>query len=397
MTAFNAEHVVDRIYEAVSDGDRWPDALEAAGRLLDADAMLLLYCDVATGVPQVIASIGLDGKTASGLDVGRLDDDELLRESMNVSVGTVVSRTFSMENPTTRTTIMSRNAARRGQAQVAGAAAVRGAEIYASLWMARFENRPPFSNRDLNLFGDLLPHVARAMTVHHRIARAELEANMATGAIDRVAVGMVLLDASGRVVIANREARRIFDLGDGIGVAGRQLVAADGSQTAKLRRLVRDVGDLGAGAADTEPPGGAAIRIGRRDRDTDYHLVVLPLPRRCQPRDAAGAVAVLFITDPKRGHGPVDYLCGDLYGLTTAETRLLSILLEGYGLTAAADRLGLSRNTVHSQLASVFQKTGTRSQSELLRLILGGIAPIKEPDVESGYTLPYREPRHPND
>ena len=57
-------------------------------------------------------------------------------------------------------------------------------------------------------------------------------------------------------------------------------------------------------------------------------------------------------------------------------------------LAAAADSLGLSRNTVHSQLASVFQKTGTRRQGELLRLLLGGVAPIEAPDATSGFHKP---------
>jgi DNA-binding CsgD family transcriptional regulator len=97
---------------------------------------------------------------------------------------------------------------------------------------------------------------------------------------------------------------------------------------------------------------------------------------------------VLFITDPEKAQSPIDHLCGDLYRLTRAEIRLVSQLLEGGGLTKAARHLGLSRNTVHSQLASIFQKTGTRSQNELLRLILGGIAPVRAPDEASGFNLP---------
>jgi DNA-binding CsgD family transcriptional regulator len=110
----------------------------------------------------------------------------------------------------------------------------------------------------------------------------------------------------------------------------------------------------------------------------------MPLPHRCQPRDGTGAVGVLFITDPDKLKNPVDFLFGDLYGLTEAESRLVSELMGGGGLTAAAESLGLSRNTVHSQLASVFQKTGTRRQGELLRLLLGGVAPIEAPGADSG-------------
>jgi DNA-binding CsgD family transcriptional regulator len=99
-------------------------------------------------------------------------------------------------------------------------------------------------------------------------------------------------------------------------------------------------------------------------------------------------VAVLFITDPERSHGPVDFLFRELYDLTDAEVRLVTELLEGGGLTVAAERLGVSRNTAHSQLASVFQKTGTCRQSELIHLLLGGIAPVETPSETSGFDLP---------
>jgi hypothetical protein len=73
---------------------------------------------------------------------------------------------------------------------------------------------------------------------------------------------------------------------------------------------------------------------------------------------------------------------------------VITQLLEGGGLTAAAKKLGLSRNTVHSQLASVFLKTQTRSQSELLTLLLTCVAPIEAPDETSGYNLPAFKPRN---
>ena len=135
------------------------------------------------------------------------------------------------------------------------------------------------------------------------------------------------------------------------------------------------------------------MRITRSSGQSDYHVVVMPLPMRCQPGDGSGAVSVLFIpTDPDKANDPVNFLFGDLYGLTDAESRLVCELLEGRGLTAAAEQLGLSRNTVHSQLSSIFQKTGTRRQGELLRLLLGGVAPIEAPDVTSGFHKPMSGP-----
>ena len=51
------EAVIGRIYEAVSAPDQWGEALEAVQRSLAADAMLLLYCDLAAGKPKVLAQV----------------------------------------------------------------------------------------------------------------------------------------------------------------------------------------------------------------------------------------------------------------------------------------------------------------------------------------------------
>ncbi|MCU0305145.1 MAG: hypothetical protein MUC56_13925 [Thermoanaerobaculales bacterium] len=384
MKRITLADVTGSIFEAVADASLWPAALTRAGTLLDVDGMLLLYCNTRVGRPQVIASTGFDGEALAGVASRHLDDDELVRESFQRPAGEIVSRTYSFRDPGTRTTIFRRSLSHvTERIQVAGAAAVRSAGVHASLWMARDESRAPFSSRDLAAFGGLLPHFGRAMTVHHRVASAELEANLTAGAIDRIAVGMVLIDADGRAILVNREADRIFAQADGLSIRDGLMYAADSNQTSRLRQAIRRVG---RGAVEHgESTGAAAIRVARSGGRSPYHVVVIPLPRWCQPGSSTSAVAVVFVTDSERGPSTVELVCGDLYGLTAAETRLVSTLVESPGLTAAAKTLGLSRNTVHSQLASVFQKTGTRSQTELLRLVLGGIAPIKAPDVSSGF------------
>jgi DNA-binding CsgD family transcriptional regulator len=359
--------------------------------------MLLLYCNLSAGGPRVIASSGFAAEALEGYTADELCDDEMIRESMEGPAGIVVSSSGSLHAKTFRSTPMyKRLLMPSGLSHIAGAAALNTLGVYASLWMARSDESPDFSARDLHIFRELLPHVGRAMAVHHRVLQAELEANMVAGAFDRVAIGVVLLDVRGAPVMVNREAQRIVDNKDGFSLHNDGPVASQSSDTRALRELIRQVGCYASPARAAEFCDGGAVRLARPSGRPDYHVVVMPLPKRCQPGNGSGAIAVLFVTDPEESQSPVDYLFGDLYGLTEAEARLVKALMEGGGLTAAADNLGLSRNTVHSQLASVFQKTGTRRQSELLRLLLGGIAPVKKPDVTSEVGLPaFKPPRKP--
>jgi DNA-binding CsgD family transcriptional regulator len=60
----------------------------------------------------------------------------------------------------------------------------------------------------------------------------------------------------------------------------------------------------------------------------------------------------------------------ELYGLTPAESALATLLAEGKTLQEAAGLRGVTHQTARSQLKSIFSKTATRRQSELLRLLL---------------------------
>jgi DNA-binding CsgD family transcriptional regulator len=55
-------------------------------------------------------------------------------------------------------------------------------------------------------------------------------------------------------------------------------------------------------------------------------------------------------------------------GLTSAETDLVELLVNGSSLAQAAQRLGRARNTVRNQLASAMSKANVRRQADLVRM-----------------------------
>jgi len=385
------EVVIGRIYEAASEPGLWSNVLDAASELFEVDAMLLVYGNLSAGGLHVIEATGFNPFALGAYVSSHINDDEMIRESMDGPAGIIVSSGRSFRGkPFYRTSVYRCLLKPSDLSYIAGAAALNTPEVHASLWMARSDRSPDFSIHDMHAFAGLLPHVTRAMTVHHRIHQAEFRTEMAVGAFDRVAAGMVLLDVKGTAVMVNREAGRIAATEDGFVLLADGLAADTTNDTKKLRDLIRRIGSK---SPANERAGVGAIRLSRPSGLPDYHVVALPLPRRCQPSGGSGAVAVLFITDPEKAQSPVDHLFGELYDLTEAEVRLVAQLLEGGGLTAAAETLGLSRNTVHSQLASIFQKTDTKSQSELLTLLLTCVAPVDAPDETSGFDMEALKPR----
>jgi DNA-binding CsgD family transcriptional regulator len=79
---------------------------------------------------------------------------------------------------------------------------------------------------------------------------------------------------------------------------------------------------------------------------------------------------MVFITDPdQKAPAHADTLRA-LFHLTYAETKLAIVLLGGKSLSEAASLNRVGRETVRSQLKSIFIKTGTHRQSELIGLLL---------------------------
>ena len=58
------------------------------------------------------------------------------------------------------------------------------------------------------------------------------------------------------------------------------------------------------------------------------------------------------------------------FGLTPAEAAFALEIIKGDGRQAAADRLGITVGTARTHLSSIFDKTGSKRQAELVRLLL---------------------------
>ncbi|VVN09572.1 hypothetical protein PS647_03771 [Pseudomonas fluorescens] len=93
-------------------------------------------------------------------------------------------------------------------------------------------------------------------------------------------------------------------------------------------------------------------------------LLVTPLPAEADLSQSWQKPLVLLDNQP-----PQLNLLTDLFQLTPAEQRLAELLAQQLNPETCAERLGVSINTVRSQLRALLRKTGTGRQAELVSLI----------------------------
>ena len=83
-----------------------------------------------------------------------------------------------------------------------------------------------------------------------------------------------------------------------------------------------------------------------------------------------GVVSLAFVTTTESTPGPREHWLCQWWGLTNAEAELTVKLARGQSLEAIAAERGVALSTARSQLRSVFGKTQTKRQAELVALVL---------------------------
>jgi DNA-binding CsgD family transcriptional regulator len=146
-------------------------------------------------------------------------------------------------------------------------------------------------------------------------------------------------------------------------VRNRQLVLCDRRASAELDAFIDQLRTTPDTAALQYPP----IVVQRGEKR--------PLVLRILPVDGAarapflGARALLLLLDLNAKLSPDPAVVARAFGLSPAETRLASLIAGGSALERAAEELGVSRETARNQLKSVFAKTDTHRQAELVALL----------------------------
>jgi DNA-binding CsgD family transcriptional regulator len=182
---------------------------------------------------------------------------------------------------------------------------------------------------------------------------------------DRLPSGIVVVDGNGTVVFSNGAARRILESGDGLCERDGRLHACGREDDERLRRILAKAADPGGGhrAAD-------CLRIASRSGQPHYIVTVTPLADAGPPATMEDGCALILISGPDRVRPPgLAQALQRGFGLTRAEARTASLV--GYGLAPqdAAERLGISVATIHSELKSVYAKLDISRQNELAAAI----------------------------
>lgn len=348
------------VYDAAEGSASWMDFVNEAGRVFDAvHAVLTTEApDRGTGMAEGASHLWV--QYHCGSYGGR---DPLMERAWRLPRGTLSLVQQIDEDPVLANSDFYRSfLAHNGLRHFMHVLLPQGPGRVAFFCLTRSDSQPPFSSEEIEAVEALMPHLQRAL-------RAGSGAHGMT-LFETSPYGLILLDGHGRAICANSLAIDLLDALDGVNLKVDFLHLAGVRETALIAR-----------------PGFAArpvaFRIERPRADTPLSALLTAVPDEWRQHEGRDAVALLVLSDPRSTSYPDAAVLMSLYGLTPREASFAQTLVETRGMRPTSNQLGISPETARRHLKSVFEKTRTHSQSELIHLLVRHPAAFVRQGVES--------------
>jgi DNA-binding CsgD family transcriptional regulator len=373
--ALNAQvfnELVLAIYAAAEDPGGWMAVFTRLREITDSSAAGIVNHDRASREQTINVGVGFSDET---LQIYEEYYQAVAPWSRRLPSGALVpGRTFDgretiSETEFRKTEYYNDFGRRHGSVHCLAAFIDVGGPMIGTLGLNRTDAQDPFEPEVLELLVRLIPHVQRALRIHRKLEAIDDARRVACEALSRLAMGVVLLDHRGVAIFANPEARRLETSVGAIQLSAAGLRGATVDDTRRLRAAVGDVLALKDGR---EIDGRhMTVQLSRPGGGSQIIAYALPAGQAAVTLGAeVRAAAALFLVDPDRETPDLPNRMITTFGLTPAEARIGSLLIDGIDSREIAQRLEVSRETVRWHLKHVLHKTRSRTQAEFVSRVL---------------------------
>lgn len=210
------------------------------------------------------------------------------------------------------------------------------------------------------LLSPFVPVAAQAAEIDRTLRQRE--SRIVGRSFGTLNTGAVTLDGFGRVLDVNGQAREYINRSFPLRLRGSYLQAADPNLDSHLQKLI-------AHAVRAQDPTGSEVAL----PGDGGKFMILPLGGVGEDPLGLGAAGVVAI-NPQRPRQEDAEEKAAAFGLSAAERAILPAFLNGAQIDDIAAQRGTTRETIRSQLKSIYSKVGVNSRAELIVAFLGGVA-----------------------
>jgi DNA-binding CsgD family transcriptional regulator len=371
------DSVLRDLYEAAAGLVPWPQALDGLFAELKVRQMQLLTVDKSDGTlvrsdqPAHMDAIVFDAILDYVREYHRYDPH--LSYTVSMPVGTVVNTAHVFPIEEYKAHPFYREYWSAFDVRELLAAKVAEDERYVvMLGMSRTHDLPAYTTADMALLERYVGHLAAAFRIVKHLGVVQSTAQAGIAIIEASARPMVLLGLNRRIIVANSLARQFLVSGGRLFETDDILCCRGAKASAEFQCAFEELQLAELAGKSQAARRRIALRLeGGAHVDQDLLCSIWAI----QPATSMSAfgpmpVALLTIAPSSSVNFADPIFMGSMFDLTPAEAKITIALLEGGDLRSIAAAQRVSVETVRTQLKSVFAKTNTSRQSELIALLM---------------------------
>jgi DNA-binding CsgD family transcriptional regulator len=355
------DRIVDQLYDGALESGAWPAAFASICELMGADHVIsMVRNDADSSLPFVGAA--------------RVDQANVTRLCDVAPIGMALLQAFPERRAFDYDTVIPRAQLLRsdlfndyirpmGGYRALGVVPYRRDGFNSYLAICRGERAEDFSETDIAMLDRVVPHVTRALRIRLQLNAADARVAAALGAFDQIDAGIAIVDRELRPIAINQRLEQVLIRHDGLVLARRALTASDRASAGALNEMV-----WRAASDDLRVASARTMLLRRPSARPPWSVTV----RRLDPGHSQvdTGLVVLLVEDLMRAPGQIEPVLISAFGLTPREATLAAALARGENLADAAETLNITLGTARHYLKTIFAKTHTRRQAELVGLIL---------------------------
>jgi len=236
---------------------------------------------------------------------------------------------------------------------------------------ARRPDQGRYEQTTLSQLNQLVPHLKQFMHLRNRFGDLQGRAACMEQALSRMGTAVFICTQDGKILFQTDQAERLLQDRSAVLAPKGGLCVQHSQANTELKNMIQNA--VAASRGENRTPGGA-LRID--DAHGVLEVLVTPV-RYAPPGDVLGSsspCAAVFMRDIDTPRMVVPEVLSVLYNLSAAEADIAIRMSQGVSIAHIADVRGVSVQTVRTQTKTLYQKTQTVGQADLVALVSTSLA-----------------------
>lgn len=357
---------IELIYQAIFDSDKWLEVLERLNACFHSTATGLFIQNSTAGASIPIPFLGISDEWINRYSKHHAFFDPAFSEKGLLMPGKIFTeQTFnSIHNDPNYyhgTEFFHEWMKPQGFYHMCGGVLVNNGDSYLSFALMRSQREGQYTDKEIQLQTVIANHLCKAVELSDSFDKLQYRMRNAEHLLERMGHGVITLDSRGFVLECNSTALSHIDNNDGISIKQGKLATTNGKDQKTLNNAIKQA--LGQSQASKELP----IKL-QMSACASLFFTLMPATQQHQSKFQDHSAILIIESGQQNTPISTEYL-QSAYRLTASEARLTQHLAKGKKLKVAAADTGVSYETARGYLKSIFEKTGTHRQVDLVVLM----------------------------